>query len=196
MLTWSAHSKIKRKMHSKSYEIQGQTFALLPNDLNLLNKAAPMIARLRKLVYEYTKDLELSEVNEYRSRLNELTEAKKQLEEILNSNEDENANELTEDKKNELQNRINEISERTDSLTVEFSENTALLNLLKLKEELESYALIELLTDIDFLKPVLKKILTGGKVESLDFTNTSVIGFIRDVVTDFFTVMNRNSLKL
>lgn len=183
-------------METKTYEVQGQKFTLLPNDLNLLNKAAPMIARLRKLTYEYTKDIDLSEVQSYRTRITELSEAKEQLEQILNSTRDENGNELTEDKQSELQNRINEISRRFNAASEEFNDNTALLNLLKLKEELESYALIELLTDIDFLRPILKKILTGGRVDSLDFSDTGVIGFIREVVTDFFSVMNRNSLKL
>lgn len=182
-------------MENKTYEIQGETFKLLPNDLNLLNKAAPMIARLRKLTYEYTKDIDLSEAQQYKSRLAELNEAKAQLDELLSANKDDNGNELSEDKKTELKNRLDDIAGKIGENAEGFNNNTALLNLLKLKEELESYALIELLTDIDFLKPILKKILCGGKIELLDFTDAGIIGFIRDVVTDFFSVMNRSSLK-
>jgi hypothetical protein len=183
-------------MQNKIYELQGQTFTLLPNDLNLLNKAAPMIARLRKLTYEYTKDLDLSEVQAYRLRLADLNEAKTQIDELLVSNLDENSNELTESKRSELEIRRNELSGKIESVNREFNTNSSLSNLLKLKEELESYALIELLTDIEFLKPVLKKILKGGSVDSLDFSNSDIIGFIRNVVTDFFSVMNSTSLKL
>lgn len=183
-------------MENKTYEIQGQTFKLLPNDLSLLNKAAPMIARLRKLTYEYTKDIDLSEAQEYRNRLSELNEGKAQIEELLSSGLDENTNELDEEKKSEFQTGVVNITKNIEVVNEEFNSNTPLQNLLKLKEELESYALIELLTDIEFLKPILKKILTGGKIDSLDFSDTCIIGFIRDVVTDFFTVMNRNSLKL
>src|SRR5687767_8533242 len=122
-------------MQNKTYELQGQTFTLLPNDLNLLNKAAPMIARLRKLTYEYTKDLDLSEVQAYRTRLEELNEAKTQVDEILASGLDENGNELTYDKRSELEIRVNEVSGKIESVNREFNANTSLLNLLKLKEE-------------------------------------------------------------
>jgi uncharacterized protein YsxB (DUF464 family) len=183
-------------MENKTYTIQGQTFNLLPNDLNLLNKAAPMIAKLRKLSYDYTKDIDLSTANDYRARITELTHAKKQIEEIMAEGRDEHGNELSDEKKNEMQARINEISGKLEAITEEFKNDISLQNLLRLKEELESYALIELLTDIDFLKPILKKILIGGKVESLDFSDAGAIEFIRDVVTDFFTVMNRSSMKL
>jgi hypothetical protein len=180
----------------KTYSIQGENFTLLPNDLSLLNKAAPMIARLRKLSYEYTKDIDLSPANEYRSRMTELSEAKLQLENILNEGKDDEGNELSDDKRNELGTRINELIDKLEQVRTEFNSDTAVQNLLKLKEELESYALIELLTDISFLKPVLKKILTGGSLDKINFSDSGSIVFIKDVVTDFFTVMNRSSVKL
>lgn len=183
-------------MESKTYTIQGQDFTLLPNDLNLLNKAAPMIARLRKLVFEYSKDIDTSEADSYKARINELTEAKVQLEEILAACRDETGNELSEDRRTELSGRVSEICRKIDEVTNDFSSNGAAMGVLKLKQELESYALIELLTDIDFLKPIMKKILKGGNIDKLDYSDPAIIGFIRDVVTDFFTVMNKNSLKL
>lgn len=179
----------------KTYSIQGQTFSLLPNDLNLLNKAAPMIARLRKLSYQYTKDIDLTPVNEHKSRINELNTAKHQIVESLNLGREENGNEFTEEQKSELQLRADELNEKHSQALVDFSEDAEVQNLLKLKEELESYALIELLTDIDFLKPILKKILKGGDAETIDYSDSSFIGFIKDVVTDFFTVMNSSRLK-
>lgn len=180
----------------KTYSIQGESFTLLPNDLSLLNKAAPMIARLRKLSYEYTKDIDLSPANEYRSRMTELSEAKQQLESILNDGKDDEGNDLSAEKRNEMDSRITELTDRLEQVKTEFSADTAVQNLLKLKEELESYALIELLTDIAFLKPVLNKVLTGGNLDKINFSDSGSIVFIKDVVTDFFTVMNRSSVKL
>ena len=183
-------------MNNKIYSIQGQNFSLLPNDLNLLNKAAPMIAMLRKLSYEYTKDLDLSEANEYKLRISEISEAKVQMEDILSEGVDENGVELSSEKITEMYGRIDELQNKYDEITEELKQNTVVQNMLRLKEELESYALIELLTDISFLKPILKKILKGGDIDKIDFSNNETIGFIKDVVTDFFTVMNRSSLKL
>lgn len=182
-------------MENNTYKIQGQTFQLLPNDLSLLNKAAPMIARLRKLVYEYTKDIDTTSADKYNERINELSESKQQLEEIINSGMDENGNELTEDSRNKLNSRINELTEKHKLAVNEFNNDAIASGALKLKQELEGYALIELLTDIDFLKPILKKILVGGSTDNLNFNDGEAIGFIRSVVTDFFTVMNRNSFK-
>lgn len=180
----------------KTYSIQGENFTLLPNDLSLLNKASPLIARLRKLSYEYTKDIDLTSASDYRARITELSEARQQLESILNDGKDDEGNELSGEKRNEMETRISDLSARLDEVTNEFKSDTAVQNLLKLKEELESYALIELLTDVAFLKPVLKKILAGGDIDKINFSEGGAIEFIRDVVTDFFTVMNRSSLKL
>jgi hypothetical protein len=63
----------------KTYNYKGLEFRLKDNDLELLKNAAPLLIKYRKLLHEYTKDIDMSEVNTYRDRMNELSTAASQL---------------------------------------------------------------------------------------------------------------------
>lgn len=182
-------------MANKIYTIGGQEFRLLENNLGLLNKAAPLIARLRKLSFEYTKDIDMSLVNRHEDRITELKEAKSQLEEFLTSGKDEAGGELSDDTKSGLSSKIAGLESKISDALSEFQNDKLAQNLIKLKNEMESYSLVELISDIAFIKPILKKILTGGSIDTIDFTDMSSIGFVRDVITDFFSVMRLTSLR-
>lgn len=176
---------------AKTYKAGDLSFQMIDDELKLLNSAAPLIARLRKLSYEYTKDLDFTEEKAYKDKLQESLIALEQLRDILETGKDENDNEITEEKRQEITGRITGLETKVKEIQAEFTNNIPLQNLIALKSELESYALIELLTDLSLIKPIFKKILIGD-IEKIDWPTAGE--FVREVVTDFFTVMNK--LKL
>ena len=179
----------------KKYSIQEQEFELIGDNLMLLNKAAPLIAQLRKLTYEYSKDLDFFEIEAFKAELTIKQTAKSQIETILNTGTIDGVA-LTDIQRTEYTAQFEILTKKINDGLVEFESNVKWQNLIKLKSELDGYALIELMTDIDLLKPIFKKILRGGNLEAINWDDTTVIGFVRDVVTDFFSVLNTNNLKL
>lgn len=178
-------------MKNKIYTFRGQSFELLPNDLSLLNKAAPLLIKYRKLHYEYTKDINMQPVEEIRERAGELKTAITQLESIENKD----------------QTRIDELTEKLHKTEDELKNNNSLQSLIKLYNDCEGLVMYELITDIEFMKPFLKKILAGtaegnaasggkpGNFDELDFTDTGIPDFIKEIITDFFLAALKNRQK-
>jgi hypothetical protein len=179
---------------AKTYEIQGQSFTLLDNNLSLLNKAVPVIAKLRTLTASYTKALDLSGVKRYSNRINELATARDNGQAILDEGIEEDKP-ITDERKKELELKVKELDEKVKLTTNEYEADSEVQAVISLKNELEGYALLELITDTDFLKPILKKILKGGDLNSLDWSKEDAMIFTRDVVTDFFSVMSNSNLN-
>lgn len=181
-------------MDNKTYSVQGLEFTFSGNELALLNKAAPMIAKLRRLEASYMKDIDLSPVKKYQDRVNELNEAKSQLQEILSSGKNDKQEDLTEDEKSNLSGRIEVLSGKVTDEETAFLNDKEARALVDLETEMKGFALLELITDIDFIKPVLKKLLKGD-FEKIDFTKEDILSFVRDVITDFFVGMQNLKLK-
>lgn len=174
-------------MINKTYTFRGQSFQLLPNNLSLLNKAAPLLIKYRKLHFEYTKDINMQPVEELREGINELRTAITQLESIENKD----------------QARTEELAEKLSKTEGELKNNNALQSLIKLYNDCEGLVMYELITDIAFIKQFLKKILVGtaessgkpGNIDELDFTDTGITDFIKEIITDFFLAALKNKRK-
>lgn len=177
------------------YTIQGQEFVMIDNSLSLLNKAAPLIARLRKLTFEYTKDIDLNCLEPYKARLEELNNAVSSINDTLTLGTDENGEPLTDEQKNTYAERLTKLKGKIEEVDNELKNDAVAFNTMQLRNEMESFALIELVTDLDFLKPVFKKILQGGDLSKVDFSQDDALDFARAVVTDFFIFTSRKMPK-
>jgi hypothetical protein len=160
-------------MENKIYKYKDQEYRLKNNDLELLRLAAPVLIKYRKLLHEYTKDIDLSELEYYKSKISELKTA------IIQLNEDND-----DDKVKELSRNLN-IAEK------EFCDNTELHSLISLYSDCEGLVLLEVISDIDFIKPFIKRILTGD-TSKLDFDDDEILNLIRDAVSDFFIITSRS----
>jgi predicted house-cleaning noncanonical NTP pyrophosphatase (MazG superfamily) len=162
----------------KTYNYKGLEFRLKDNDLELLKNAAPLLIKYRKLLHEYTKDIDMSEVNTYRDRMNELSTAASQLIDSDDAADKERAEELMA--------KLNE----TES---EFEENTKAMSLMRLYNDCEGFVLLELIADVNFMKPFMQKILTGP-VDKLNFEENDIITLIKDAVEDFFIITGKSKI--
>jgi hypothetical protein len=176
-------------MNTKAYKIQNQTFSLQSNTLDVKKYGARMLARLRKLAYEYTKDADFSVLENYSERKHELETAKNQIQELIDTNTDENGYELTEAKKREYIFRINEYEVKLKGIVHELENDASAQKIMSLKAELETCAMIELLSDNQFIAETFGKLLTGD-ISKLDFSAPEAMHFVTEVMHDFFCLMS------
>ncbi len=176
-------------MNTKTYKIQNQTFSLKSNTLDVKKYGARLLARLRKLAYEYTKDADFSELEKYTVPLDELNTAKNQIQGLIDSNTDEYGNELTEVKKREYIFRINEYETKLNGLNRELKNDSSAQKAIQLKAELETCAMIELLSDNQFITETFGKLLTGD-ISKLEFNAPEAQHFVTEVMHDFFCLMS------
>lgn len=181
-------------MNTKTYKIQNQTFSLKSNTLDVNKYGARLLGRLRKLAYEYTKDADFSVLEIYTVPLDELNTAKNQIHELIDSNTDENGYELTEDKKQDFLKRINEYETKLNGINRELKSDSHAQKAIQLKSELETCAMIELISDNQFITEIFGKLLTGD-ISKLDFSAPEVMHFVTEVIHDFFCLMSGSALK-
>lgn len=160
-------------MVNKIYKYKDQEYRLKSNDLELLRFAAPVLIKYRKLLHEYTKDIDLSELEYYQSRISELKTAISQL---IDDNDDD---------------KVKELSSKLNEEEMKFCENTELNSLMSLYSDCEGLVLLELISDIDFIKPFIKRILIGD-TSKLNFEDEEILMLIRDAVSDFFIITSRS----
>ncbi len=182
-------------METKTYNIQGESFRLQANTLAVKKYGARLIARIRKLAYEYTKDTDFTVLEKYNERKQELNTAKSQIQELIDSNTDEQGYELTEENKQDYRKRINEYDLKLSGIDSELKNDTEAQRIIKLKAELESLAMVELLADIEFLKEILDKLLKDGDIKKIDFSTPEARHFMTEVIYDFFCSMSGNVKK-
>jgi hypothetical protein len=156
-----------------SYTYKGLQYKLKDNDLELLRLAAPMLIKYRKLLYEYTKDIDLTELEEYRTRIYDIKTA---ISQHINDEDDEIGKQLI---------RTLTIAEK------EFSDNAKIQSLMSLYADCEGLVLLEIISDINFIKPFIKRILIGD-TEKLNFEDDEILKLIRDAVSDFFIITSRS----
>jgi len=169
-------------MESKVYKYNGKQYRMLSFDLGLLNKAAPLLLKYRKLLYEYTKDIDIAEVREAEERITELKTAIEQLSKAGSKSEAERLN------------------GKLRSEEEAFAGNRRLQSALKLYNDCTGLALYSLITDGETINPFLKDVLSGfgegEKFPGLDVNDINSINFAREVLGDFLECTLRSSLKL
>ena len=172
-------------MNEKIYTIQGISFKMLPLNLGLMNKAAPLLVKYRKLHFEYTGDIDMSEVESAEETINDLKTA---IDELENKDGDNSA-------------RITELKEELQLKEEDLEKDTGIRVLKKLYGDCESIAMYELLTDMKTVIPFLKSVLVNsvsnapGQIGSIDFNLAGTAEFIREVLTDFFTLTLQSAGK-
>jgi hypothetical protein len=169
---------MNRQSENKVYCFNGKNFRLRNIDLGVLNKAAPLLLKFRRLQFEYTKDIDDTELRKAKAEIEDIKTALSQLETGSNGNE-------------------NEICRLKDKLRVsetEFENNSPLQSMQKLINDAESLALFELLTDRETILPFLKNVLEAENcsLDEINFDKPGVLEFIRAVVTDFFLLTLKN----
>jgi hypothetical protein len=162
----------------KTYNYKGLQFSLKSNDLELLKNAAPLLIKYRKLLHEYTKDIDMSEVNLYKEKMNELSTAASQL---IDSDDEADRS------------RADELMLKLNETEMEFGSNSKAVSLMKLYNDCEGFVLLELIADVNFMKPFMNKILTGP-VDKLNFEDEEIITLIKDAVEDFFIITGKSKI--
>ena len=177
------------KMNNQ-YQHNGKSYTLKPLTLGVLKKIIPLLVKLRKLQHEYTKDIDMSDVNKSRRRLNELEEAKKQLT-VIADNEESN------EKRIEAIEKISKLNDKISAHRSELENNESFQNKIKLFNECPAFAIYEIITNIEIIKPVIEAVLEGdaGQIE-INFEDPETIKFITRMITDFFLLIQKNKLKL
>ncbi len=163
----------------KVYEFNGKKYRLRELDLNLLHDASPLLIKYRELHYRYTCNIDTTTLDtaEYEAE---------QLKQAINECDSSEIEYLS---KLELK-----LKEAEDVL-----KSPGLIALKKYISDTEALALFEILTDAVFMKGILNKILIpdSGK-EKIDITEDDLrskdsIGFIKEVIADFFLLTMKNS---
>src|SRR5712671_6382580 len=108
-------------MNNKTYSNNGTEYKIKPITLGVLKFAAPVIAEFRKLQYKYTKDINFTPVEDAKSRISELKQSVKQLEELLNDTSIVD--------KGDAGSRLNTLNEKLSIAKSEFNENISLQQL-------------------------------------------------------------------
>lgn len=178
---------------NKQYQHNGKTYELKPITLGVMKNVLQLIAALRKMQHNYTRDIDMSDVNNERIRLKEFETAKKQLNERLRE-------EIIEAQRSSVMGKIGNLNEKISACKTEFELNESFKRKLQLYNECSSLALFEALSEKQLIKPAIEEILTCadhpiGIVEGIDFDDISSFRFITEVLTDFFLLIHQSNLK-
>ncbi len=185
---------ISVKVENKTYEIQGQTFLLLPSSLIIDKFGSKLTASFLKRNYEYTSGTDYSLLDKYDKRKKELSVAKNQLELILEDGK-ENEQELTSERKTEIETNILGYDEKIKAIEDEYENDFEAQSLITLRQQLEGLAMREMVRDIPFIKPIFRAILSGGDIDKIDYNAADYSLFAASVVGDFFSLMKSSFMK-
>ena len=176
---------------NNQYTYNGTTYQLKPLILSVMKKAMPVIVKLRKLQYEYTKDIDMNDVNSEKNRLAELETAKKQLQELM-------LEDISNNKRIEIADKIFELNDMIQSTKDELNFNESYKQKIKLYNECSAIALYEIITDTELITPFIKSILTSGSGReiNIDLSEPGAIEFVSAVFKDFFLLIPKNKMKL
>ena len=170
----------------KEYCFNGKNFILKPLSLGLMKDIMPLLVRLRKLIYNYTSDIDMTEVNKARQNIADLEKAKEQLSEQLEGN-------VPSDERLHIINRINSLNEKITLYKNELDNNNDLSEKIRLYNECSALAVYELFTDPALIKPALGKLLEGeNTVDDINIEDPGSIKFVSEVMTGFFLYIRKN----
>jgi hypothetical protein len=182
----------------KQYQHNGKTYRLKPLSLGMMKTVMPLLVKLRKLQYEYTKDIDMSDLNNLKSHIGELETAKSQFEEQFE-------NDIENGERTDIAGKISVIDDKIFAHRDELNINESFRQKIKLFNECSAMAVYEVVTDEDIIKPVMSAILTcdeGVDKEPPAFFEESGLSwgsmdesFILQVITDFFLLIQKSRMK-
>jgi hypothetical protein len=155
----------------------GIEYKLKENNLAINQASIPLLIKYRKLQAEYLDDIDISLVNAYDNRINELETAVKQLKELDNEQEVIDAEE-----------RLKEVKEQK-------ANDEEVQIIAKMKNDIEALILTELSLDTVLMSKLFSKILIGD-TSKIDYEHSDYRMFAMEVLAGFFTLMqlNKNGL--
>lgn len=167
------------KANIRIYKAGKTEYRLKPLTLGVLHHAVPIFMKYRQLHFELTGAIDTSELEDMQHQVKELELALQQLKEA--------------DTPDEAQ--IARLSTKLDETNAALNTDTKLKNVQKYLNDMEALVLYSLITDKVLLGKVLPGILektTGNAMtvnEAADILeSTYSLDFIKDAVTDFFTL--------
>jgi len=155
----------------------GIEYKLKENNLAINQASIPLLIKYRKLQAEYLDDIDISLVNAYDNRINELETAVKQLKELDNEQEVIDAEE-----------RLKEVKEQK-------ANDEEVQIIAKMKNDIEALILTEISLDTVLMSKLFSKILIGD-TSKIDYEHSDYRMFAMEVLAGFFTLMqlNKNGL--
>lgn len=166
---------------NRIFSLNGNNYKLKKIDLGVLNKAAPLLLKFRRLQYEYTKDIDDTELRNVQREIEDLKTAIAQLQtdEVRETDE------------------ISRLKKKLESTESEFKNNSRLQQTQQLLNDAGSIALFELLTDKDTTIPFLKNVLEpeGNNASEMRIEGPDALEFIKETVTHFFVFTLRSNGK-
>ncbi len=166
------------KLENKVFSLNGNDYRLKRIDLGVLNKAAPLLLKFRRLQYEYTKDIDDTELRKAKAEIEDIKTAISQIEsgDACDGNE------------------ISGLKKKLTAAETELKNSGSLQAIQRLVNDAESLALFELFTDMDTILPFLKNVLdpVNGKIPEVSLDEPDALVFIKEVVTDFFALTLRS----
>jgi len=168
-----------KKMNT--YEFKGNKFRLKELTLGVLNASSPLLAAYRQEFYRLTEDTDSSQLDELKNEIELITDA-------LNTAE---SDALPEKEINKLGTRLNELKKKLNKAPY--------ITLQKFLKEMESIALLNVLTDTKLLSDVLNGILVNENGDEININESHIndadsFEFIKQVIADFFLIIQTSRL--
>jgi len=151
-----------------------------------MKKAAPVIAKLRRLQYEYTKDIDMADVNKAKARINELEVAKNQLTNQIGAS-------VSDEEKTGITSKINELEAKLEAAKKALETNSSFAHKIKVYNECSALAVLELFSDSELIRPAVESLVDGDI--DIDFNESGTLKFLTEVFTDFFLLIKTGKMK-
>lgn len=172
-------------MQNKSYKFGDTEFTVEKNVLKIQNAWIPVAMYFEKLNAMYTAECDMSKVNEYKQRLENLNIKDKQDQsDILKPD-------LLPEVTAKIQSEIEKNKVEIDKINEEFANDSEAQEQQREYNRMLGYAIQSLITSYDVLKGFLDIYLIGDK-SKLNYEDESILEFINEVISDFFLYRMQN----
>jgi len=167
------------KTNNNIYRVGTAEYRLKELTLGVMHYAVPLFRKYRQQHFELTRGIDTSALEAKKQEISDLEDALQQLK----------GSELTDST------HIAKLSVRLEEAKAALKSDTKLNTLQKYYSEMEALAMYSLITDKELLMEILPEILesTAGKAISPEeaaslLENAGSITFVKDAVTDFFSL--------
>lgn len=149
------------------YGYRGKEYELKKITLGVKAIASDLLIKREELLYNATKDIDLTALDKYRTD-------KQRLDAELSALEKESQN-------------TDDVKSRLENLEKKFSEDFKLQNTIQHYNSKSQLVLVKLFSDVELLKKIIPQLLTE-KVD-IDFDDEETEKFVTDILRDFFLKM-------